>query len=409
MHRDGLTVTRGERVFRLAYFVSHPIQYQAPLLRLIAQCEDIDLEVFFHSDHSLDEHVDVEFGQAIRWDVPLTEGYKHRFLASAGGGRPVAAGSVREQLERGRFDAVWLHGWGARLNRKVWRVARSLGMAVWMRGDTQLACVRGAWWQRRLHHWLMSAHFRRLDHCLAAGTANRLFYRAYGVPEEKITVMPYAVDNDFFQRRSAEAEAERDGMLERLGIERGRAVILFCGKLIEKKGLKTLIESMGCLNEEAGARAMGYKPPLLLVVGDGELRDGLEAIAQGVAPGCVKFLGFKNQSELPLYYALCDLFVIPSTYEPWGLVVNEVMNAARPIIASDVTGCVADLVQEDVNGSIFKAGDADGLAASLRPWLMDADMRRRGGVASLAMINRWGFKEDIVALREVMAKQRAEW
>src|SRR5712675_1980554 len=65
---------------RLAYLVSHPIQYQAPLLRRIAQEPDIDLTVFFGSDFSVRDYKDAGFGVGVKWDVPLLDGYRHEFL-----------------------------------------------------------------------------------------------------------------------------------------------------------------------------------------------------------------------------------------------------------------------------------------------------------------------------------------
>src|ERR1700742_68719 len=70
----------GSRPARLSYLVSHPIQYQAPLLRRIAQEPDIDLTVFFGSDHSVRGYKDEGFGVAVKWDVPLLEGYRPVFL-----------------------------------------------------------------------------------------------------------------------------------------------------------------------------------------------------------------------------------------------------------------------------------------------------------------------------------------
>ena len=71
--------------WRLAYLVSHPIQYQAPLLRLISAEPDIDLTVFFCSDLSVRVYHDDGFGQALQWDVPLLDGYRHEFLPAFGG------------------------------------------------------------------------------------------------------------------------------------------------------------------------------------------------------------------------------------------------------------------------------------------------------------------------------------
>ena len=106
--------------FKLAYMVSHPIQYQAPLLRRLALESDIDLTVFFWSDHSLREYSDKGFGGArVKWDVPLLKGYKHEFLpaiqscAEPGFLAPVNRGIFRA-LRKGKFDALWLHGyWSA--------------------------------------------------------------------------------------------------------------------------------------------------------------------------------------------------------------------------------------------------------------------------------------------------------
>ena len=69
---------------RLAYLVTHPIQYQAPLLRRIAAEPGIDLTVFFCSDFSLQKFLDPDFGQVIAWDIPLMEGYRYEVLPALG-------------------------------------------------------------------------------------------------------------------------------------------------------------------------------------------------------------------------------------------------------------------------------------------------------------------------------------
>src|SRR4028119_1291207 len=104
-------------MLRLAYFVSHPIQYQAPLLRLIAAEPDIQLKVFFYSDFSLKSYQDPGFGRAIEWDIPLIGGYDYKFLDCWGSKRryswwqqPIAK-DIFNQLKTGEFDAVWVHGW----------------------------------------------------------------------------------------------------------------------------------------------------------------------------------------------------------------------------------------------------------------------------------------------------------
>ena len=87
---------------RLAYLVSHPIQYQAPLLRRIAREPDIDLTVFFGSDFSLRAYRDEGFGVDVAWDTPLTEGYKHVFLKALRDNGTVSPTSPRPRTTTAR-------------------------------------------------------------------------------------------------------------------------------------------------------------------------------------------------------------------------------------------------------------------------------------------------------------------
>lgn len=131
-------------MLRLAYFVSHPIQYQAPLLRLIAADPDIQLQVFFYSDFSLQAYQDPGFGQAIKWDVPLTEGYDHQFLDCWGYHQrksflqqPISK-NIFQQLKAGKFDVVWVHGWSDICSLQAIFAADKLGIPVLLRGEANL-------------------------------------------------------------------------------------------------------------------------------------------------------------------------------------------------------------------------------------------------------------------------------
>src|ERR1044071_7963672 len=126
--------------FRVAYIVSHPIQYQAPLLRYLSHA-GIDLHVFFLSDFSLREHYERPFKRSFKWDVPLTDGYRAEVL-----GRPFrsskAPSRVRpirrltERLRTERFDALWVHGWGYLALCQCIHAAASAGLPVLVRGES---------------------------------------------------------------------------------------------------------------------------------------------------------------------------------------------------------------------------------------------------------------------------------
>lgn len=379
----------------IAYFLTHPIQYQSPLLRHFC-LGGVDLHVVYGNDSTTRAHHDSGFGQEVAWDIPLMGGYASTVLNA---NEPPGSGCSRKShfqrqvaafLDREKFDVVWVHGWAHPLMRAAWSEARQRGIPLMLRGETFLGCVRGGWMPHLLHRLVFSRKFRQVSAFLAVGTLNAQLYRAYGVPEDRIFLVPYVVDNDFFQQRCREALPDRGRLRADLGIARGTPVILFCAKLIAVKDPATLIRAVGKWSDG---------PVILLMVGDGELRPSMEALAEEIAPGRVKFLGFRNQTELPALYDLCDLFVLPSAFEPWGLVVNEVMNAGKPVIVSDQVGCRPDLVRPGVNGDVFRSGDVDDLHSKMRPWLNDDALRVRGGLASLEIIRGWGFDEALAGLK----------
>ncbi len=117
---------------RIAYLVSHPIQYQAPLLKRIAAEPGLDLKVFFCSDISTRSYLDAGFQREVQWDVPLLEGYDYEFLPALGAtdqlsfARPWNYG-FGERLDRGHFDALWVHGYFRLFNWRALLPARRGG------------------------------------------------------------------------------------------------------------------------------------------------------------------------------------------------------------------------------------------------------------------------------------------
>jgi glycosyltransferase involved in cell wall biosynthesis len=390
---------------RLAYLVTHPIQYQAPLLKRIAKEPDIQLKVFFASDLSVGRFHDPGFNTIIRWDVPILDGYDYEVLPAVGGSHRVSAlqpfsRGLGRRLRSGGFDVLWVHGyvrpqhWIAMLN------AKRLGIKVFIRDEaTAIGRARGIMKRRAKRHffWWLA---RTVDAFLAIGKLNHEYYRLNGIGEERIFPMPYAVDNQLFQSYAQKAAPDRQNLRKTLGLNATRPILLFAGKLIERKRPQDLLEAYAQLMRDIkGARPSPY----LLFVGEGELRKQLELSAIALGLESVKFVGFKNQSELPALYDLCDLFVMPTVNEPWGLVVNEVMNAGCAVVVSDEVGCGPDLVEDGVNGVVFKARDVADLTRALSEMLADPMRLAHMGAKSLERINQWSFEEDVAGLRAALA------
>ena len=394
---------RNNKVIKLAALVSHPIQYQAPLFREIAKQPNIDLKVFYLSDKSAKEYMDKDFGCNINWDVPLLEGYNYDFLSTNGSKnkiaffRPLTFGLV-ERLKKENFDALWVHGYSNPNCIRAIIDCNKLGLKVFHRGDSNINIKTNHLIKKYVKNFLLNWLFKKCSGFLSVGSLNKAYYFHYGVPEEKIFEMPYSVDNIYIQNLIQLYKKNRDLFRNSLNLQPGRPVILYASKMIPRKRpmdlLKAYIQMAGLGNNEP--------KPYLIFVGDGQELIRLKKRAKETGWSSIKFLGFKNQSELPAYFDLCDVFVLPSQNEPWGLIVNEVMNAGKPIVVSDQVGCAPDLITHGSNGFIYPAGNINTLNITLRKLLDDPNLMEQMGAKSLEKISSWGFQEDIQGLRKAL-------
>jgi len=390
--------------YKLAVLASHPIQYQAPLFRVLAQRPAIDLHVFYCRRIGWERYQDPGFGVTFSWDIPLLEGYKHTFLCNIS---PYVNSSrffgvvnpgIVAAIWRGKFDAIWINGWALATNWIAWAGASALHVPILLRSETNgLAEPRGL--RRGVKRMVLQTFFSRVAGFLAIGTHNENYYKSYGVPQERIFLTPYCVDNAFFMERARELAGQKRDLREKEGIPPDLPIILFCGKFQEKKRPLDLLRAFSLLN--------GRPPATLVFVGDGALRPAMERfVAQRSLPH-VYFLGFKNQQDLPACYAMSDLLVLPSSGEPWGLVVNEAMCFGLPVIASDRVGAAADLVNPGVNGFTFRLGDIESLAGLLRSLLLDGETRKKMGAQSYSLISQWGIPEDVQGILQSLRQVRA--
>ena len=397
------------RCVRLAYLVSHPIQYQAPLLRRIALESDIDLTVLFGSDFSVRGYRDEGFGVGVKWDIPLLDGYKHEFLPRLRDGNDVSVlmplnyGIVSRLCGDGgdpAFDALWVHGYASANSMHGMIAAKALGIPVLLRAESWLQDRGRSGVKLALKHAFFAGLELMVDGVLPIGTVNAEYWRYYFGDDVQQFLMPYAVDNGYFAQRAREAKAGRASLQEELGLDALRPVILFASKLQARKHCDHLIEAYARLSPAPGTDPKPY----LVIVGDGEERAALERQAAATGFSSIRFCGFRNQSELPRFFDLATTFVLPSQHEPWGLIVNEVMNAARPAIVSDDVGSAVDLIEDGVTGCIYPVGDVEALTHTLRRVLDTPGVAEAMGQRAFARIQSWGFEEDVLGLRRALAK-----
>jgi glycosyltransferase involved in cell wall biosynthesis len=237
--------------------------------------------------------------------------------------------------------------------------------------------------------------FRLADVVIMPSSARFKSIRSLGIPEDRITLTPYCVDNPWWVEKSK--QADRSGVRARWNVPPNAVVVLFCAKLQPWKRPQDLLRAFA---KAAGTN--GY----LVFAGDGPLRLALESEAASLGiSDRVRFVGFVNQSGLPEVYTASDVLVLPSGYEAFGVVVNEAMLCGRPVIVSDKVGAGFDLVRGGETGFIFPTGDVEALSELLQEALRSPDRLKRVGTAARERMTNWSPRENLEGL--VAALQRA--
>lgn len=395
-----------KKEYKLAVLTSHPIQYEAPLFRKLAQHPKIELMVYFCWDFGVKkESFDPEFGKKIKWDIPLLDGYEYKFLknfsfhpGSQKWNQEINPGIIKA-IWKGKYDAILIYGWNYITNWLAFITAFLTKTPVLLYGDNPLKQeFFKSIFKIKIKKLILGNLFRNISIFLYVGEENKNFFQYYGVAENKLIFCPRAVDNERFIREAEKLKPNKEELKREIGLNKDQTAILFTGKLIEKKHPFDLLKAYQRAANNSSKAA-------LVFVGDGVLRTQLEKYVKDDNLQNVCFIGFKNQTALPKYYALADIFVLPSGLgETWGLVVNEAMCFSLPIIVSDIVGCGPDLVKNNLNGYIFSLGDIQQLAQQLRVLIKNYQKRKAFGEKSFEIIKDYNYEKNIAGI--LMALKR---
>src|SRR6266540_577901 len=239
MKRAGTFPSAG-KVTRIAVLNSHPIQYFAPLYAYLNRAPDLEVKALYLSDFSIRGGRDSGFGRSVKWDLDLLNGYRSVFLGKAartrepGGFWSLVAPQVWNELRSGSYDVLWLHGHNYAANLIALMAAKTAGLPVMMRGETHLGLPRDGI-KSTLRRPVIGALYRSCDRFLAIGSANAAFYRAMGVPDRKIFLVPYSVDNDRFVHSANLTANHKTEVRKRYNVPADRPSVLYAAKFTERK------------------------------------------------------------------------------------------------------------------------------------------------------------------------------
>lgn len=382
--------------YRVLLVGSHPTQYGSPQFRRMAQHPQLEVLVAYCSLQGAEEAVDPDFGVAVRWDIPLLNGYSWVEIPN-GSPRPglgrffgLLNPGLWKLIRGGRFDAVVIFTGYACASFWIAAAAAKLsGVALLFGTDaTTLRSRDSRAWKTPLKSVLLPAIFRLADVAIATSEGTKQFFRTLGIPQERIVLVPFVVDNDWWDQEAKNvirAEAR-----SKWNLPENSPVVLFCAKFQPWKRPHDVLRAF--------AKA-AIPDSFLAFAGDGPLRASLEAESRafGIAER-VLFLGFVPQSQLPGLYRSADLMVLPSESDACPTVVCEAMVCGCPVVLSDEIRGRFELVHPGETGFIFRCGNVDELAGILRKVLADKAALRRLGDAARVRMETWSLRENVEGL-----------
>lgn len=352
-------------VKRYLVLQTEPTPYFLGFVRELAGCVNGEIDVFFASENSSQP-----------WNLSL-DGYNATVLP------PSLAQSAkmlyRAVCENG-YHVAYIAGWGEWLMRFALLACWQRNISVVVESDTPLPFGL-PFWKRAIKRLIYPIMFKIPTMMLPFGTRQAVYFRHYGVEYERITVIRYTVDVEYIMKRCAElGQAGRMTTRQRLGFSNEDVVFIFVGRLHECKGIRVLLESFSILSRD-------HQNVRLLIVGDGPERDLLQnAIYQNTR---IIYTGRLDQEGVIEMQHASDVAVLPSLFEPYGLVIHESMAACLPVIVSDRVGCNDDLLFNKRTGLIVPAGNSAALARSMNLLFADPLLRERLAASGKDLISDW--------------------
>ncbi len=369
----------------------------------------IDVDIFTRRDSpdlpkisALDEHVRV-FHVPCGPETPLDPAEVYPYLPQ------FAKQSARMARKKTTYNVIfahyWLSGWVAHELREPWNapVVQMFHTLGRMKNRVAQQAVEPHADLRVTTELDVLAWSDRIIAATPAERAQLLWL--YRADRRKIAVIPPGVDTQRF-RPIPVGKARRQ-----IGIEAGRRVVLFVGRIEPLKGVDTLLRAVALLRQEQPIPG-GDDLSVVIIGGQGENGTGDAETSRLLAlrdeldlNKCVTFVGARDQESLPAYYSAAEVLVMPSDYESFGLVALEAMACGTPVIASEVGG-LAFLVEDGVTGFHVPYRDPHALANRIRTLITQPDLRAQMGTAAQRVAAEYAW--STIANRVLALFERAQ-
>lgn len=276
-------------------------------------------------------------------------------------------------------------------------MARLWGASVIMMNESHAGTERA----EGIKRFVKSVIVSNFSGALVGGSPHRRYFARLGLHPRRIALGYDAVDNEYFSRAAAQARERRSELLARYGLP--DRYFLSLGRLVAKKNLHAVITAYATFAKSSAKHVIP-----LVIVGSGEEESSLRSHADlfgmqvlDLSPGtkvncrggAVCFGPFCQVEDSPNYFALADAFILGSSVEEWGLVVNEAMACAVPVLVSARAGCAEDLLIEGETGYSFEPHDVVRLSQLMHGVASDPVRGRTMGKRALGHVTGWGCEQ----------------
>lgn len=262
-------------------------------------------------------------------------------------------------LQLKKYDFIEINGYSDYLRFFLIQYAKFNKIPYAIETDTQLS-IPSNFIKRLLKNIYLKYIFHgKHVYGFAGGTRQRALFEYYGMQKDNIHVLPMTVDLQQFL--FVAKKHDKNYYKEKYGFK-DKKVILYVGRFEKVKNLSLLLSAFRVVNKK-------NSDVCCLLIGKGTSKSKLKQQCIDEKINNVYFEDYKLMPDLAEYYCLADVFVLPSYFEPWGLVVNESLACFTPVIASENVGSIDDLIQKGINGDVFEANNVEELIEKLEFWL----------------------------------------
>ncbi len=296
-------------------------------------------------------------------------------------------GHVIREIKEKKIDMVITTGANDPGLLRLITWCRRHGVPNFVFADANILGDKTRGWRRLVKNCYLGYTVRSVTGFFPCGSLGQKFFESYGGGGKSCFFMPHEPDYAKIFNVSPEL---RDSTREKFGLRADRKVILFSGRLAAVKRIDTLIDAFVEIADE--------RPDWdVLIVGGGPLEAELRDRIPEKLKNRFVWAGFINDRDtLSALYTCAEVFVLPSSYEPWGVVVCEAAAAGLAMFTSDVVGAGAELCRDGVNGGTFPVGDVTRLAELLRNVTGDPEQLASMRLASLQVLDDWRRRGDPV-------------